>query len=154
MQGIKRRVVYVGLYELVAIVLSALLLEWITGAGAAHSVGIAVAASAVAIGWNLVFNYGFERWEQRRGNQGRSIGIRLLHALGFEGGLVIFLVPIIALWLDVSLLEALLMDLGLLAFFLLYTFVFNWVFDEVFGLPAAVSAHALLPDRSRLPGPV
>lgn len=135
MQGIKRRVVYVGLYELVAIMLSALLLEWITGAGATHSVGIAVAASAVAIGWNLIFNYGFERWEQRRGNQGRSIGIRLLHALGFEGGLVIFLVPIIALWLDVSLLEALLMDLGLLTFFLVYTFVFNWVFDGVFGLP-------------------
>ncbi len=89
----------------------------------------------MAIGWNLIFNYLFERWEQRRGNQGRSIGIRLLHALGFEGGLVIFLVPIIALWLDVSLLEALLMDLGLLAFFLVYTFVFNWVFDGVFGLP-------------------
>lgn len=139
MQGIKRRVVYVGLYELVAIVLSALLLEWITGVGAAHSVGIAVAASAVAIGWNLVFNYGFERWELRRGNCGRSIGIRLLHALGFEGGLVVFLVPLIALWLDVSLLEALLMDLGLLAFFLVYTFIFNWVFDEVFGLPVAVA---------------
>ena len=30
MQGIKRRVVYVGLYELVAIILSAILLEWMT----------------------------------------------------------------------------------------------------------------------------
>lgn len=140
MQGVKRRVVYVGLYELVAILLSALLLEWITGAGVGHSGAIAVLASAVAIVWNLVFNYGFEQWEQRRNQQGRSLGIRLLHALGFEGGLVVFLVPLIALILKVSLLEALLMDLVLLAFFLVYTFVFNWLFDEVFGLPAAVAA--------------
>lgn len=140
MQGVKRRVVYVGLYELVAILLSALLLEWLTGAGAAHSVAIAVAASAVAIVWNLIFNYGFEQWEKRRQQQGRSLAIRLLHALGFEGGLVIFLVPIIAFILDLSLLDALLTDLGLLAFFLVYTFVFNWAFDELFGLPAAVAA--------------
>jgi uncharacterized membrane protein len=140
MQGVKRRVVYVGLYELVAILLSALLLKWITGAGAGHSTAIAVAASAVAIVWNLIFNYGFEQWEKHRQQQGRSLGIRLLHALGFEGGLVIFLVPLIALILKVSLLEALLMDLALLAFFLIYTFVFNWAFDELFGLPAAVTA--------------
>ena len=29
------------------------------------------------------------------------------------------------------------LDLGLLLFFLVYTFVFNWVFDRVFGLPAS-----------------
>lgn len=141
MQGIKRRVVYVGLYELVAIILSAILLEWMSSAGAAHSIGIAVAASAVAIVWNLLFNYGFEWWEQRNQHKGRSIGVRVLHALGFEGGLVVFLVPIIALWLDVSFMEALVMDLGLLAFFLIYTFVFSWVFDAIFGLPAAAMAQ-------------
>ena len=53
---------------------------------------------------------------------------------------MVFLVPIIALWLDVSFMEALVMDLGLLAFFLIYTFVFSWVFDAIFGLPAAVAA--------------
>ena len=29
------------------------------------------------------------------------------------------------------------MDLGLIVFFLCYTFVFNWVFDRLFGLPAS-----------------
>lgn len=139
MQGVKRRVVYVGLYELVAIMLSAILLNLISNADATNSLGIAIAASAVAILWNLAFNVGFERWEKRRENQGRSLGIRVLHAVGFEGGLVIFLVPIIAWWLDISLFQALLMDLGLLTFFLFYTFFFNWVFDAVFGLPAAVT---------------
>ena len=30
------------------------------------------------------------------------------------------------------------MDLGLLVFFLVYTFVFTWTFDRLFGLPAGV----------------
>lgn len=138
MQGLKRRVVYVGLYEFIAIILSTILLKMISSADTANSLGIAVAASAIAILWNFAFNYGFEIWEKHRKQQGRSVGIRLLHAVGFEGGLVIFLVPVLALWLDVSFIEALILDLGLLAFFLFYTFAFNWAFDLVFGLPAAV----------------
>ncbi len=139
MQGVKRRVVYVGLYELIAIILSAILLKLISSADTGDSLGIAVAASAIAILWNLAFNYGFEFWEKHSQRKGRSIGVRILHALGFEGGLVIFLVPVIAWWLDVSFMEALILDLGLLVFFLVYTFIFNWAFDVVFGLPASVS---------------
>jgi uncharacterized membrane protein len=37
----------------------------------------------------------------------------------------------------VSLWEAFVMDLALIVFFLCYTFVFNWGFDRVFGLPAS-----------------
>lgn len=135
MQGIKRRLVYVGLYELVAIILSAILLAWMSSAGASHSLGIAVAVSAVAMVWNLVFNAAFEAWERRRQQAGRSLGVRVIHALGFEGGLVVFLVPLLAWWFNISLLQALVMDMGLLVFFLFYTFAFNWGFDVVFGLP-------------------
>ena len=35
--------------------------------------------------------------------------------------------------------QALVMDLGLVVFFLCYTFVFNWGFDQVFGLPASAA---------------
>lgn len=139
MQGAKRRVVYVGLYEFIAIVLSAILLELMSGAGAAESLGLAVAASAVAIIWNLAFNSVFERWEASRKQQGRSLGVRILHAIGFEGGLLIFLIPLVAWWYDVSFWQALLMDLGLLIFFLVYTFVFTWAFDRIFGLPASAN---------------
>ncbi|WP_217628006.1 MULTISPECIES: chlorhexidine efflux transporter [Nitrosospira] len=31
------------------------------------------------------------------------------------------------------------LDLGLLAFFLVYTFVFNFMFDRWFGLPASAA---------------
>jgi uncharacterized membrane protein len=42
----------------------------------------------------------------------------------------------------VSLWQALLYDAALLLFFLVYTFVFNWAFDRVFGLPASAAIRA------------
>jgi uncharacterized membrane protein len=139
MQGVKRRVVYVGLYEFIAIVLSAILLELMSGAGAAESLGLAIAASAVAIIWNLVFNSLFERWESRRQQEGRNLRVRIIHAICFEGGLLVLLVPLVAWWYSVGLWQALLMDLGLLVFFLVYTFVFTLIFDQVFGLPVSAN---------------
>jgi uncharacterized membrane protein len=139
MQGIQRRVVYVALYELIAIVAASLLLALVSGQGMAHSGVVAVAASAIAIVWNLGFNYVFERWEARQTVRGRSLRRRVAHAIGFEGGLGLLLVPLMAWWFDISLLEALWMDLGLLLFFLGYTFVFSWCFDRVFGLPASAA---------------
>jgi len=67
---------------------------------------------------------------------------RIAHAIGFEVGLLCFLVPVFAWWMNVTLLQALLMDLGLAMFFLGYTFVFNWAFDAIFGLPASATGAA------------
>jgi uncharacterized membrane protein len=137
MQGIKRKVVYVALYEAIAIAVASWGLALMSGRDLGHSGALAVMASAVAIVWNLGFNTAFEAWESRQAVRGRSVLRRIAHAIGFEGGLAAILVPLFAWWLDVSLWQALVMDLGLLVFFLAYTFVFNWVFDRVFGLPAS-----------------
>ncbi|RLJ38008.1 PACE efflux transporter [Acidovorax sp. 106] len=142
LQGPKRRVLYVTLYELIAIAAATLGLAVLTGQGAGHSGVVAVAASAVAVVWNVVFNWAFERWEARQAVLGRGIGRRIAHAIGFEGGLVFTLVPLFAWWFNVSLWQAFVMDLALIVFFLCYTFVFNWVFDRVFGLPASAMGHA------------
>lgn len=142
MQGPWRRVVYVAAYELIAIVLAGTGLLWMSGGGVLQAGALAAATSAVAVVWNVVFNHLFERWEARRVQKGRSLRVRIAHALGFEGGLVVFLVPLIAWWLGVSLWQALVMDLVLLLFFLVYTFAFNWAFDALFGLPASAQAAA------------
>ena len=139
MQGAWRRVLYVALYELIAIGVVTLALGLLTEHGWGSSGGLAVGSSLIAVLWNLVFNHFFERWERRQPTRGRSPARRAAHAIGFEGGLLLWLVPFIAWWLGVSLWHALLMDLGLLLFFLVYTFVFTWVFDRVFGLPAAAT---------------
>ena len=142
LQGVKRRLIYVTLYELIAIGAATMGLALLTGQGAGHSSVVAVAASAIAIVWNIVFNWAFERWEARQPVRGRSLGRRIGHALGFEGGLALLLVPMFAWWLDIGLWEALVYDAALLLFFLVYTFVFNWSFDRVFGLPASAATGA------------
>jgi len=142
LQGVKRRVIYVTLYELIAIVVATVGLALFTGQSAGHSSVVAVAASGIAIVWNIVFNWAFERWEARQPTRGRSLGRRVAHAIGFEGGLIFTLVPLFAWWFEVSLWEAFVMDLGLVVFFLCYTFVFNWVFDYFFGLPASAQVPA------------
>ncbi|WP_219215722.1 PACE efflux transporter [Variovorax boronicumulans] len=139
MQGLKRRVVYITLYEGIAIVAASIGLALMSGQGLAHSSVLSVIASAIAVCWNLTFNWLFERWESRQVVRGRSLRRRIAHAIGFEGGLIAFLVPAIAWWLDISLWAALVMDLGLVVFFLVYTFVFNWAFDTLFGLPASAT---------------
>lgn len=149
MQGIKRKVVYVGLYEAIAIVAASLGFAFMSGQELSHAAPLSVAASVIAVCWNLIFNSLFEMWESRQAVKGRSVARRVAHAIGFEGGLVVILVPLVAWWLQVSLWHAFLMDLGLVVFFLVYTFAFNWVFDRVFGLPA--SAMSTSPAASQQP---
>ncbi|MCR5866606.1 MAG: PACE efflux transporter [Aquincola tertiaricarbonis] len=139
MQGIKRRIVFITLYELIAIAIVTGAVALIFGQGLGHSGALAVISSAIAVVWNLTFTHLFEMWEARQAVKGRSLKRRVAHAIGFEGGLVALLVPAFAWWLDISLWEALVADLGFVLFFLVYTFVFNWGFDRVFGLPASAA---------------
>lgn len=142
MQGWKRRVVYVTLYEAIAIALSSLGFAAGSGESMGKSLLLAVVASAIAVGWNLLFNIVFEAWEARQPVAGRSVARRVAHAIGFEGGLAVILIPIITWWLDVSLGRALALNAGLMAFFLLYTYVFAWCFDRLFGLPDSAKGKA------------
>lgn len=137
MQGIKRKVVYVGVFEAIAIVVCSIGFAALSDRSLGHAGVLSVAASVVAVLWNFVFTTLFEAWEARQPVRGRSVARRVAHAAIFEAGLIVMLVPLIAWWLDVSLMRALVMDLGLAAFFLVYTFVFNWCFDRIFGLPAS-----------------
>ena len=137
LQGPWRRVVFVAIYEAIAIAVATVGLTAATDQGAGHAGAMAVVTSVIAIVWNLVFNWLFERWEARQATKGRSIWRRMAHALGFEGGLMLGFVPLFAWWFDVSLARAFVMEAGLLVFFMVYTFVYNWCFDRLFGLPAS-----------------
>ena len=95
LQGPMRRVIYVALYETLAIIAASLMFMAI-GQSAGHSGGMAIAASTIAIIWNVTFNTLFEKWEAAQPVRGRSIGRRIAHALGFEGGLAIVLIPLMA----------------------------------------------------------
>jgi uncharacterized membrane protein len=125
-----RRIIYVISYELIAIALTTLGLV-VLGFGGASSGVMAVTASTIAMVWNYIWNTVFELWEQRQGSPARTLRRRVAHAIGFEGGLVVVLLPIMAWILRVSLRQAFALEVGLLAFFLVYTFAFTWLFDKV-----------------------
>ncbi|TDQ45376.1 PACE efflux transporter [Tepidicella xavieri] len=136
-----RRVVQAVLYETFAVLIVSVALAWVFREPAHSALGLALLTSGIALAWNYVFNGLFERWERRQRVKGRTWQRRVAHGLGFEGGLAILLVPVMAWWLQTSLWVALVADLGLLVFFFFYTMVFTWVFDKVFGLPQSALQH-------------
>lgn len=134
-----RRVLQAVFYEVFAIAFVGPVLAVAFDKPATSTLGLAIALSSIALVWNYVFNTFFERWEARQTVKGRSFLRRLAHGAGFEGGLVFLLVPVMSFWLEISLIDAFLANLGLLAFFFVYAIGFTWAFDRVFGLPQSVA---------------
>ena len=133
----RRRLVYVLLFEGIGIVLAGAFLAVFSGENAETSGIVAAVTSLIAMAWNFVFNTAFEAWEAWRPTKGRPLSLRIAHAIGFEITLSMLLVPFIAWWLAIPLIQALIYDIGLIALFMAYTFAFNIGFDRVFGLPAS-----------------
>ena len=135
-----RRVVQALLYEAIAIAVVGPVLSLAFDKSPTSTLGLAVVLSGIALTWNYVFNSIFERWESRQSVRSRSFARRLAHGAGFEGGLVIILLPVMSLWLEIPITAAFVANLGLLAFFFFYAIAFTWCFDRVFGLPASAQA--------------
>ena len=137
LQGTKRKIVYVGLYESIAFIFGTLGFLGASDAGVERAGALAIFAALFAVSWNFGYNAMFERWEAGRLKRGRGFGRRVLHAVGFEIGFLVVLLPVAAWWLDISYVRSFMVNLGLNIFFFVYTFAFTWTFDRVFGLPAS-----------------
>jgi uncharacterized membrane protein len=124
------RIVHAVLYEVCAMALLVPLGSWLLGHSPAQMGVLAIMLSTLAMSWNMLFGALFERLERHYGWQ-RTPAVRTLHAILFEGGLVFICVPVVAWWMQVSYWEALLLDIGILLFFLPYTYVFNWIYDHL-----------------------
>ena len=115
-------------FEGLALLICTPLLVWITGRPALEMGAVTLGISLLALSWNVVFNSLFDRLKARLqlANGGWT---RVLHALLFEGGLILLAVPLIAALMKISLLEAFILDIGVLLFFLPYTYVYHWSYD-------------------------
>jgi uncharacterized membrane protein len=137
MSPARRRLLHAASFELFGIALVGTGLALMSGEGLAGSGLFAAVSSLVAMGWNTAFNWGFESWERHQPVRGRPLARRIVHAVGFEAGLTLLLVPLLAWWIGVGLVEAFLYDIALVAVFVAYAFLFNLAFDRLFGLPAS-----------------
>lgn len=130
-----RRVSFVVGYEALSVLFTVFVLSALLGHHGGESMFLAVLLSTVATGWNYIWNTIFEAIERRTAVKGRGAAARAVHAVGYEGGVLVFTIPLVAFMLGVSLIEAVMIEGGLLVFFLAFTVIYTWIFDRVFGLP-------------------
>jgi uncharacterized membrane protein len=133
----RRKIVYAVSFETLGTLVASTYLWIVSDASAGSSLALSVLTATIALCWSFAFNTVFEAWEAGQVKRGRSMRRRTVHALLFEGGLVLICVPIMAWWLRVGYLEAVVYEAGLIALFIAYTYVFTWGFDRIFGLPVA-----------------
>ncbi|GLO77591.1 PACE efflux transporter [Sulfitobacter pontiacus] len=102
-----------------------------------HDFGVVgIVSTTLATLWNLGYNVLFDLALQRlTGTTLKSRIVRVLHALAFEAGLLMVLLPFIAWYLGISLWDAFVLDIALAAFYLVYSYVFNLIYDTLFPLP-------------------
>lgn len=97
---------------------------------------VAVFGASIATLWNYIYNIGFDRIMKRvRGTVHKTLAIRVVHTILFELGLLTVTLPFIAFYLGVTIWQALLIDIAYVIFYLIYAFVFNWTYDQIFPLP-------------------
>ncbi|WP_371918875.1 multidrug/biocide efflux PACE transporter [Pseudomonas sp. 02C 26] len=129
-RSVRERVVHALTFEACAILSFTPIISVVT-AKPLFDIGVlTLVISTVAIMWNMLYNYLFDRL-QNHFRFRRGVGMRVVHAVMFEFGLIFFVVPMAAWWLSISLLEAFWLDIGILLMFLPYTMLFNYVYDKV-----------------------
>ncbi len=129
---ITERIFQAILFEAIAVVLSLFLVKLLmkqSQSSDAMITGMLIAISLIAMIWTFIFNWLFDRVFTGEKVQ-RSVKVRVLHVILFEGGLLIFTLPLIAFVLKINLWQAFLMDIALTLFILVYTFVFYWIYDH------------------------
>lgn len=125
---LKERVLHALAFETVGVIICAPILAWVMDRSIGSMGALTVMISTVAMLWNMLFNLLFDRIRARMGFN-MTLTNRTLHALCFEAGLILAVVPLAAWWLSISLVQAFWLDIGVLLFFLPYTMAFNWAWD-------------------------
>lgn len=122
------RVLHAVIFEVAANVLVFIILILWASAAPAQSALLTIVSSTLAMGWNYLFNLIFDSIQVRMGFK-KNWRVRCLHAVLFEAGLLLVLIPFAAWWLDITLLAALKLECGLVLFFLIYAYLFNLIWD-------------------------
>lgn len=142
----RERVFHAVSFELIALAFivpaSALLVEKDTTDMLLVSAGMTL----FAVFWNYLYNLLFDKFIGPNRVE-RKIAIRVVHALGFESGMLVFTIPLVSWYLSLSLIDTLILEAGILSFILIYTGVFNWLYDvyqpyqKCFGKPLCQSVN-------------
>ncbi|CZX08250.1 TPA: PACE efflux transporter [Enterobacter bugandensis] len=127
-KSFKERIFHAVIFEVTANVIIALSLAWLMNVSVLQSGSLSVISALTATVWNFVFNKFFDALQKKHQFQ-RTFLVRAIHAVGFETGLIISLIPVAMFMLNLTIAEAFFVEIGLVLFFLPYTMLFNWLYD-------------------------
>lgn len=131
----------VAMFEIGGLLLITPPFVWLSGISLLDSLGLLALIAAIAAVWNALYNTSFDWVEGRltgRTADRRPALLRVLHAAGFELGLLLVSLPVVMAWTGMSWLQALVADVGLAAAYVVYAYVFNLGYDRAF--PVSQSA--------------
>lgn len=127
-KSIKERIFHAVIFEVIANVIIALSLAWLMNVSILQSGSLSVISALTATAWNFVFNKLFDSLQKKHQFQ-RTFLVRAIHAVVFETGLIVTLIPVAMVMLNLTMTEAFFVEIGLVLFFLPYTMLFNWLYD-------------------------
>ena len=131
------RIRYAVLFEIILLMTSILVLTYLLNKPMAQMGGFGILMSLCAMVWNYIYNLGFDHllvWLDRPLYK-RGVMLRAIHALMFEVGLMVVSIPVTMIWLNYTLIQALLLDLGFLIVVPIYTMIFSFFYDLIFPIP-------------------
>ncbi len=123
------RIFQAVLFEVIALTIVVPTTVLIAGYETGEMAIAGIALSIFAMLWNYFYNILFDKLAGYNRVK-RGLAIRITHALAFEFGMILITLPLLAWYLNITWLEATILEAGFLAFILIYTFIFNWLYDS------------------------
>ncbi|MBR0566820.1 PACE efflux transporter [Azoarcus sp. L1K30] len=148
LRSLRDRLRQILLFELGGLLLITPPFAWASGVPIAESAGLLAVLALVAALWNAGFNTLYDWIEGRmtgRTADRRPFALRCVHAILFEGGLLMLTLPVLMLWTGLDWWAALIADIGVALAYTFYALLFNLGYDRLF--PIAADRTALTRER-------
>lgn len=123
------RIFQAVMFEVIALAIIVPATVMLAGMEAGKMGVVGIGLSLFAMVWNYAYNIVFDRLAGSD-RSARSLISRVVHACGFELGMIVITLPVMAWYLGISWLSALVLEAGFLVFILVYTYVFNVLYDK------------------------
>ncbi|PLX73140.1 MAG: hypothetical protein C0607_14730 [Azoarcus sp.] len=146
MRSFRDRLRQILLFELGGLLLVTPPFAWASGVPLIDSAGLLAVLALVAALWNGGFNTTYDWIEGRltgRTADRRPFAQRCLHAVLFEGGLLMLTLPVLMLWTGLAWWPALLADVAVALAYPVYAFLFNLGYDRLFPISGVRPVAAL-----------
>lgn len=134
LRSFKERIVQTLAFEAGGLVLVTPVYALVFSTSVGGSALLMIAISVAVMIWSPVHNTVFDLVDLRltgRMASDRPHGLRLAHALSHEASSLVLTLPVLMVLGEHSLSQALLLDLGLTAFYAVYAYGFNILYDRL-----------------------